>query len=283
MPYQADTTEDHIRDDRARTGSAEPDSFVPSKRLVDQRATTQGTETRWLLQERQRAASLVLVVGFGLFFVRSLILHWDKLESLAVLFHGIMLGLLLLSLAALSNRWKRPRSASFGRSRLRSFGLIIVFFMAAQYVLMLRGVRDERPDPGAGGGQEQRALDAGDDLHLRDLHPQHTGVRAAKLIVPMALAPMAVPWILGLVHPEFYEVAIRAANLEKISEDGLFLLLVPSRRSSARTPSTRLRIEAYEARLLEPVSPGPKAGRRRDGRGLPGRASVAQACRARSS
>ena len=32
----------------------------------------------------------------------------------------------------------------------------------------------------------------------------NTWRRAARLIVPMALAPMAVPWILGLLHPERY-------------------------------------------------------------------------------
>ena len=63
--------------------------------------------------------------------MRSLILHWDKLESLAVLFHGIMLALLLSSLAALSGRWKRTLR-QLRTSEVVLFGLIIAFFMAAQ-------------------------------------------------------------------------------------------------------------------------------------------------------
>ena len=252
------TTEDHIPRDPATASAADRDSFVPSQRVVDQRGTRLGTETRWLLQERQRAASLVLVVGFGLFFVRSLILHWDKLESLAVLFHGIMLGLLLLSLAALSNRWKRTVR------QLRSFevvlfGLIIVFFMAAQYVLMLRGVRENDPVRVLAAVKSSVLWMLAMIFTYAIFIPNHW-VRAAKLIVPMALAPMAVPWILGLFHPEFYEVAIRAANLEKISEDGLFLLLGAFTAIFGTHTINTLRIEAYEAKLLNQYRLGRKLG-----------------------
>jgi eukaryotic-like serine/threonine-protein kinase len=258
MPHPHDTTEDHIPRDPASTGAAEPDSFVPSQRVVDRRATTQGTETRWLLQERQRAASLVLVVGFGLFFVRSLILHWNKLESLAVLFHGIMLGLLLLSLAALSNRWKRP-VRQLRAYEVAIFGLIIVFFMAAQYVLMLRGVRENDPIRVLAAVKSSVLWMLAMIFTYAIFIPNHW-VRAAKLIVPMALAPMAVPWILGMVHPELYEVAIRAANLEKISEDGLFLLLGAFTAIFGTHTINTLRIEAYEAKLLNQYRLGRKLG-----------------------
>jgi serine/threonine protein kinase len=258
MPHPHDTTEDHIPRDPASTGAAEPDSFVPSQRVVDRRATTQGTETRWLLQERQRAASLVLVVGFGLFFVRSLILHWNKLESLAVLFHGIMLGLLLLSLAALSNRWKRP-VRQLRVYEVAIFGLIIVFFMAAQYVLMLRGVRENDPIRVLAAVKSSVLWMLAMIFTYAIFIPNHW-VRAAKLIVPMALAPMAVPWILGMVHPELYEVAIRAANLEKISEDGLFLLLGAFTAIFGTHTINTLRIEAYEAKLLNQYRLGRKLG-----------------------
>ena len=109
--------------------------------------------------------------------------------------------------------------------------------MAAQYVLMLRGVRDNDPIRVLAAVKSSVLWMLAMIFTYAIFIPNHW-VRAAKLIVPMALAPMAVPWILGLVHPEFYQVAIRAANLEKISEDGLFLLWAHSRPSSAPTPST---------------------------------------------
>ena len=75
--------------------------------------------------------------------------------------------------------------------------------MAAQYFMMLRGVRDNDPI---------RLLAAVKSSVLWMLAMIFTYAifipnnwrRAAKLIVPMALAPMAVPWILGLAHPELY-------------------------------------------------------------------------------
>ena len=57
---------------RAPRHRSAPDSFVPDKRVIEESGAQLATETRWLLQQRLRAASLVLVVGFGLFFARSL-------------------------------------------------------------------------------------------------------------------------------------------------------------------------------------------------------------------
>ncbi len=226
--------------------------------MIEESGTQLATETRWLLQQRLRAASLVLVVGFGLFFVRSLVLHWNNLESLAVVFHGIMLILLIVSLAALSSRWK-PTLRQLRSFEVILFTLIIVFFMAAQYVMMLRGVRDNDPI---------RVLAAVKSSVLWMLAMIFTYAifipnnwrRAAKLIVPMALAPMAVPWILGLVHPELYEVAIRAANPEQVSEHGLFLLLGAFTAIFGTHIINTLRTEAYEAKLLNQYRLGRKLG-----------------------
>ncbi len=80
------------------------DSFVPEHRVIERDESQLVTETRGLLQQRLRAASLVLVVGFGLFFIRSLCLH-DP-ESLTVMFHGLLLSMLILSLSLLSSSWR---------------------------------------------------------------------------------------------------------------------------------------------------------------------------------
>ena len=76
----------------------------------------------------------------------------------------------------------------------------------------------------------------------------------------MALAPMTVPWILGAVHPELYQVAIRAASIEKISEDGLFLVLGAFMAIFGTHTINTLRIEAYRARLLNQYRLGRKLG-----------------------
>jgi eukaryotic-like serine/threonine-protein kinase len=259
MPDFHDTTADHPPRELTTVNESNPDSFVPGKRVIEERSGTEmATETRWLVQKRLRAASLVLVVGFALFFARSLVLHWHRLESRTVLFHGIMLGLLLLSLGALSSRWK-PTLRQLRWFEVALFSLIIASFMAAQFFLMLRGVRENDP---------LRVLAAVKSSVLWMLAMivtyaifiPNNWVRAAKMIVPMALAPMAVPWIVGLAHPELYQVAIRAANFEKISEDGLFLLLGAFTAIFGTHTINTLRTEAYEAKLLNQYRLGRKLG-----------------------
>ena len=105
----------------------EPDSFIPGPRVDERKKGGQlATETRWLIQQRLRAVSLVLVVGFGLFFARSLLLH--SLESMAVLFHGLMLVLPVMTFAAFSSRWK-PSLTQLRAVEVILFALVVVCFM----------------------------------------------------------------------------------------------------------------------------------------------------------
>ncbi len=171
----------------------------------------------------------------------------------------MMLGLLVLSLATALEPW-RPTLRQLRTFEVTLFALIIVFFMAAQYVVMLRGVRDDDPMRLAGGGQEQRAVDAGDDLHLCDLHPQHLAAGGQADRADGAGAGGRCPGSWGWLHPELYEVAIRAANLEQVSEHGLFLLLGAFTAIFGTHTINTLRIEAYKARLLNQYRLGRKLG-----------------------
>jgi len=258
MTEPLDTTEVHPPPDPKTEKSIQPDSFVPGKHVIDESAGQLASETRWLLQERLRAASVVLVVGFGLFFARSLVLHWDHIESLAILFQGMMLGLILLELGALSGRW-RPTLRQLRVIEAALFTVVMVFFMAAQYVLMLRAVRLNDPILLRTAIKSSVLWILAIIFTYAIFIPNHWR-RAARLIVPTALAPVVVPWVLGLVHPELYEVAIRAANLEQISEHGLFLLLGAFTAIYGTHTINTLRIEAYKARLLNQYRLGRKLG-----------------------
>jgi eukaryotic-like serine/threonine-protein kinase len=260
MSDPVSTTVDHPPPDPGAENLAAPNTFVPGKRVIEGKGTQFGSETRWLLQQRLRAVSLVLVAGFGLFFIRSLFLH--KFESLANLFFGMLLLLLLASLAAFSSRWK-PTLKQLRELELALFALIVVFFMAAQYVLMLRGVREHNPARLASTGNSSVLWMLAMIFTYAIFIPNHWS-RAAKMIIPMALAPMVVPWVLGAIHPEFYEVAVRAANLEKLSENALFLVLGALTSIFGTHTINSLRIEAYEARLLNQY----RLGRRLGGGGM---------------
>jgi hypothetical protein len=69
--------------------ASNPETFIPARRVDTSDGSELATETRWLLQQRLRAASLVLVVGFGLFLARSFILY--QFESLAVFCYAAVL------------------------------------------------------------------------------------------------------------------------------------------------------------------------------------------------
>ncbi len=254
------TTEQNQAPGKRDESSPAPGTFVPAMRVVESGGAQLATETRWLLQQRLRAASLVLVVGFGLFLARSFILH--RFESLAVLFYGLMLSLLVVCLAALSSRWQ-PSLRQLRALEVALFALILVLFMAAQYVVMLRGVRENDPVRLA-GAVKSSTLWMLAMIFTYAIFIPNPWRRAAKLIVPMALAPMTVPWILGVAHPELYQVAIRAAGLEKVFEDGLFLVLGAFTAIFGTHTINTLRVEAYRARLLNQY----RLGRRLGGGGM---------------
>jgi serine/threonine protein kinase len=258
MPEFSTTTEEYPPPDSARASG--PDSFVPGKRVIEGTGVERATETRWLLQQRLRAASLVLVVGFGLFFLRSLFLH--TIGSLAVLFHGLMLALPILTLAAFSSRWK-PSLRQLRAFEVILFALIVVCFMAAQYVLMLKGLHEDDPTRLL-SAVKSNVLWMMSMIFTYAIFIPNNWRRAATVIVPMALAPMFVPWILGLVHPELYQVAIRGTTFDQVSEHTLFLLLGAFTAIYGTHTMSSLRTEAYEARLLNQY----RLGRRLGGGGM---------------
>jgi serine/threonine-protein kinase len=231
-------------------------SFVPGPRLEGRGGAKLTSETRWLLQQRIHAVSRVLFVGFGLFFARALALH--SLESMTVIFHGVMLVLPLLALAATSRRGK-PTLRQLRWLEVVLFALIVVCFMGAQYALMLKGLREEN------SVRLQTAVKSSVLWMLSMIFtyaifvPNHWR-RAASVIVPMALAPMLVPQVLAQVHPELYQIAIRATTFDQFSEHALFLILGAFTAVYGTHTINTLRTEAYEARLLNQYRLGRKLG-----------------------
>ena len=189
------TTEEHP----PPAGASGPDSFIPGKRVCGGSGVELATETRWLLQQRLRAASLVLVVGFGLFFIRSVFVH--AIDSPAVLFHGLMLGLPVITLAAFSSRWK-PNFRQLRAFEVILFALIVVCFMAAQYGVMLRGVREDNPLR-LQAAVKSNVLWMISMIFTYAIFIPNNWRRAAKVIVPMALRPWSSLGSWGWFIPSF--------------------------------------------------------------------------------
>jgi serine/threonine-protein kinase len=255
MPDSHDTTVDYPRPADDADGAPVRDSFLPDDRIIAG-SSSDAAELRRLLQERLRAASIVLVVGFGLFFLRSLILN--PLESLGVLFHALLLALLLLSLALLSSTW-RPTLRELRTYEVGLFTGVTVFFMASQYVRMLKWVRDDNPMYFLAAVKSSVLCTFLMILSYAIFIP-NTWRRAAAVIVPMAVAPVMVPWILGVLHPETYAVAVRAADLGQATEHGIFLLLGAFTAIFGAQVVNTLRAEARELRMLNQYRLGRKLG-----------------------
>ncbi len=250
------TTQDHPPREPGPQKVPPPDSFFPDQRVIEGSSSKMDSETRRLLQVRLRAASIVLVFGFGLFFVRSLFFH--KPDSLAVLFHGLMLAMLIVSLALLSCSW-RPTLRELRNFEVVLFATLIACFMAAQYTQMLRRAYLGNPLMFLAAVKSSVLWTFTMILTYAIFIPNHWR-RAAGVIVPMALAPMVVPWVLGKLHPESSAIAIPAANLEQVSEHGLFLLLGAFTAIFGTHIINTLRTEAFAARLQSQYQLGPKLG-----------------------
>jgi serine/threonine-protein kinase len=139
------------------------------------------------------------------------------------------------------------------------FATVTIFFMGAQYVQMWRWVRSGDPMFFLAAVKSSVLFTFLVMLSYAIFIPNHWR-RAAAVIVPMALAPVALPWILGMLHPESYAVALRAANLEQVTEHGLFLLLGAFTAIFGAQTINALRTEAREARMLNQYRLGRKLG-----------------------
>ena len=250
------TTEDYSPREGGTATAPAPDSFVADHCVIAGSGGQLASETRGLLHQRLRAAVLVFVIGFGLFFVRALCLY--DLESLAVVFHALLLAFLVLSFALLSSTW-RPTLRELRAFELTLFATVVVFFMAAQYTSMLRRVREDDPMLFLAAVKSSVLWTFAIILTYAIFIP-NTWRRAARMIIPMAMTPVVVPWILGLLHPESYAVALRAANVEQISEHGLVLLVGAFTAIFGTHIINTLRTEAHAARLLNQYRLGRKLG-----------------------
>ncbi len=259
-PSPADSVADQQREDWTTEPTREyhPPSMLSHTVRVggDAQGDTLDDPT-WLLQRRIRAAAVVLVVGFGSAFVRSLFLH--PLSSLFIRLQATVLVLLVSALAALSSRW-RPRMPFLRVFESALFFMVVSFFLAAEYSLILRGVRADDPFLALGPVRSSVYWILATIFTYAIFIP-NTWRRAALMILPMAVAPVVVPSILGAIHPEFYQIAVRVLTLERSSENALLLILGAFTAVFGSHTINTLRLQVHEARLLNQYKLGKRLGR----------------------
>ncbi len=232
----------------SRSPAQGTDSFAPERKVVEGSRPRLAVETQALLRSRLRAAATLLSVSFALFFGRAFFLADVDADGIVVAFLGLVLVVLVASQALLSSR----RPLSLRRLRvveLVIFGLVTAFFVTMQYRHLLLRARQDNPTL-ALATVKSGVLFMFATMSTYGIFIPNTWRRAALVVAPMALAPVATTLILHLLHPEMFDFTVRVASFEQVSENVLMLLIGAGASVYGTHVINTLRTEAFEARQL---------------------------------
>ncbi len=245
---QPDANADDPTRGRKPATSPLPENFAPDRQVIEGGSTELADETRNLLHRRLRAASLMLALGFGIFLLRDL--YFPKILQNLIYLHGLVFLLLVVNVLALSSRWT-PSMRQLRLLELASFGCVAGFFVASQSLGLQERVRQELLT-----ASELRVLFKTSIIgtlilmFTYGIFIPNNWRRAALVIVPMALAPLAAPLLLGLTSPSFLSVSEEARTLDKITENALFLVLGAVTAVFGTHTINTFRKEEFRARRL---------------------------------
>ncbi len=239
-----------------RDSSSRSDSFTPKIEVVVGGEHALSAETEALLRVRLRAASMLLLIAFLVFFIRGLLLaHRDvMLETL----HAFVLLVLAGSTVLLSSR----RPIEMGRLRtieVTVFGMVVLFLAIGQYRLLVQYGRHEDQTL-AVTTMKSSVLYLFATMAMYGIFIPNQWRRAARVIVPMALTPTAVVLLVKLTHPEIIPFARRIATFEQVSENVLMMFLGAVSSIFGTHIISTLRTEAFEARQLGQYRLGERIG-----------------------
>jgi hypothetical protein len=205
---------------RAALGEREREQEPGCGRGRDRKRRQPLSEERDLLAARLDAAVQFLVLILGLGMVRSLFLpEQDTTLLLAQGWLVVALGIVHLWLAS-------DRSLTVRQLRaleLAVFGAFAGLLATSQYRLMLlRYVQDDATLVLA--AMKGSALATLVLLTTYGIFIPTGWRRAALVVTPLALLPVAVAWLVLAAHPELARIAARVAGIEPSSDNALMLL-----------------------------------------------------------
>jgi serine/threonine-protein kinase len=234
------------------------DSFAPRQRIVRGAGPDLGTETRDLLHRRLRAAAIMLAVGVGAFLVRDV--AFPRPQSGWIYFHGLIFAVLVVTIASLFGRWKPPLR-QLRTIELGLFATIVVCLALGQFLAYEAWVRQEPLSTDL-----LRILFKNSILGILlviftyAIFIPNDWKRAALVIVPMALTPLAAPVAMSRLSPEFATTAADAVRPERLAENTLFLLLGAATAIYGTHTISRIRRREFRERRLNQYSLGRKLG-----------------------
>src|SRR5262245_37432578 len=202
------------------------------------------TETQALLRIRLRAASIVLLAAVGAFFIRSFLVE----DAPARIPQAGVFCVLAAVVGILSSR--RPLSLSQLRQyEVGIFALLIIYLGYYEFRLVLTKAR-------AGNPIFELAAFKGCILYffavilLYGTFIPNTWQRAARLIVPLALAPFVVMGLLRLGSTTVNDIAGQVANFEQMSDHLIMMTLGAAASLYGTHIINSLRVEAFKARQM---------------------------------
>lgn len=225
---------------------ASAEGMAPRMAVVEGSQPRLSRETQSLLRSRLRSVTTVLLLAFSLFFLRYPILPTN--DRVVILSHLLILLLFGGSFTLLSGR--RDLSLRWLRTiELATVGVTIAFFATVQYRLVLARARQEDPTLTLAVVKSSVIYTIA-MMSTYGIFIPNTWRRAATIIIPMALTPLAVALFLKLMHPEFVDFARRVATFEQVSDNTLMLLIGAITAIFGTHTINALRAEVFEARQL---------------------------------
>ena len=225
-----------------------PESFAPERQVIEGSSSELAEETRDLLHRRLRAASLMLALGFGVFLLRDL--YFPKILQQLTYLHCLVFSLLVLNVLALSGRWK-PSMRQLRLLELATFAIVAGFFIASQSIgLQTRVQQDLLTSADVRVLFKTSIIGTLILIFTYGIFIPNKWRRAALVIVPMALAPLVAPVLLGLTSPSFLSVSEEARTLDKLTENALYLLLGAVTAILGTHTINTVRCEEFRARRL---------------------------------
>ena len=202
------------------------------------------TETQALLRIRLRAAATILLVAVAAFLLRGFFIK----DAPARFVQAAVAVILAVVLAVLSSKseltLRQLRGVEVG-----IFALITVYLGYYQYELVLMKAN-------AGNPAFELAAVKSCVLYffavilLYGTFIPNTWQRAARVIIPLALAPFVVTGILRLSSTAVNEIADQVANFEQISDNVIMMALGAVASLYGTHIINTLRVEAFKARQM---------------------------------
>ena len=228
-------------------------------------------EDNALLLVRLRAVTFLLSAGLALVLVRDLMFGrgpgWPFQAAATVAM--VFLATLLSAARSGSERGlKAAEAAAFGLAA----GVVAVHLWHAQLSATARGDATSLE-----AGSKDAVIGTTIVLFTYALLIPAPHGRAWRSIAAIAACPVATEVLLFLAHPEVFRLARRVATVQRVGETVSLLVIVGLARGIWRLSRPHHARPGARRPAIQSVSPPGRDRGRGDGRGLPRRASVAEA------